>query len=396
MKCICTISTLLLLLFSGLANSDVRPEYSGAWYNSAQPGHGFSIEVISPERSSVFWYVYDTVGEPIFLFADGENVDNQIQAKVYYYEDMIWGIFDPSTINQVDWGTLTITFHDCQNATLEYDSDVQIEGQFFGSGQMPLNRLSSMDRFKCSDFPRSGIYSGYGGIHPAELNEPTFTGWGIVTETGNFNFFGGGMMMSGDLDSIDPSAHPISEDEYGWFGASGSIYFFNQGGTAISDVVRLGGMYDPDQIHWSYGAEATGERGWIALTKLNRQTGTSLALSDFTFWSNWMGIIKANTYLLGNVTFNSDGTFIFANPGNPEQSEKPTCSIQGKIGIPNPEMSLFDVSITFQECDYAAGTFTGHGAFIHGFNLSMQFRPMLQMSVWNGEGQGLVLSFNGG
>ena len=96
MKCICTITTVLLLLFSSLAKSDVRPEHSGAWYNSAQPGHGFSIEVINSERSSVFWYVYDTVGNPIFLFADGENFDNQIQAKVYYYEGMIWGIFDPA------------------------------------------------------------------------------------------------------------------------------------------------------------------------------------------------------------------------------------------------------------------------------------------------------------
>ena len=78
---------ILFLAVLGLSNTtlaEVRPEYSGSWYNPSQSGHGFSIEVISPEHTIAYWYTYDSVGNPIFLFADGTNAGDRIEAQVYF------------------------------------------------------------------------------------------------------------------------------------------------------------------------------------------------------------------------------------------------------------------------------------------------------------------------
>ena len=175
---------LFFVVLSHTAFSDVRPEYSGAWFNPDQSGHGFSIDVISAERSLAFWYAYDPFGNPIFLYAEGVNVGNRIEAQVYVFQGMVWGDFDPDTNQSFDWGTLTITFHDCGNATLEYDSILEYEsGETFGSGQMPLTHLASIDDFRCSDYPLSGIYEGY-----AIENNFVYFGVGVTNESGEINF----------------------------------------------------------------------------------------------------------------------------------------------------------------------------------------------------------------
>ena len=65
------IFVLAVFIHSGSALAEVRPEYSGSWYNPDQSGHGFSVEVLSTERSIAYWFTYDPFGNPIFLYADG-------------------------------------------------------------------------------------------------------------------------------------------------------------------------------------------------------------------------------------------------------------------------------------------------------------------------------------
>lgn len=140
------LTTFAFLLLNN-AGAEVRPEYSGAWYSPDQSGHGLSIEVLDETRSVAFWYTYTQDGHPTFLLADGVNTGNEILAKVYHHEGMIWGEFDPASLQQQEWGTLGIVFHDCMSASLNWDFTMS----GYGSGSLPLSRLSFIQGMGCNE-----------------------------------------------------------------------------------------------------------------------------------------------------------------------------------------------------------------------------------------------------
>jgi hypothetical protein len=121
---------------------------SGAWYNPEQPGHGLSVEVISPERAVVFWNTFDSQGDPVWLYIDGTIDGNVIVGDAYYVEGMVWGVFDPSTKNVRSWGTVTLEFNDCNSAELVWNS----EFPEYGQGQLRLSRLTSIHGLACHQF----------------------------------------------------------------------------------------------------------------------------------------------------------------------------------------------------------------------------------------------------
>ena len=152
--------TLLLLfstapLFGDFAN--VRPSWSGAWYNPDQSGHGISVEFLDDERTVFFWYTYDQDGEPIWLLAQGVNSEImltglfipsiRVEATAYYYEGMIWGEFDPNTKTRQEWGTIILDFPywDCNSAHMEWHPTM--EG--FTHGDTDLVRLTSLYGLDC-------------------------------------------------------------------------------------------------------------------------------------------------------------------------------------------------------------------------------------------------------
>jgi hypothetical protein len=78
------ISILLLSFFFSLAQADIRPEHSGAWYNHDQAGHGLSIQVLDDERTIAFWFTYTPYGFPMFLVINGIN-DGQVELERLSY-----------------------------------------------------------------------------------------------------------------------------------------------------------------------------------------------------------------------------------------------------------------------------------------------------------------------
>ena len=242
------IIAFIFLALSQSAFSEIRPEYSGSWFNPDQSGHGFSVEVLSSGRTIVYWYTYDPFGNSIFLFGDATNVGNSIQAQVYFLQGMVFGEFNPATNELFDWGTLTITFHDCTHATLKYDSILEYQsGESFGSGEMPLVRLASMDNFKCSDYPVSGIYSGY-----VIENNIVYFGTGIVNESGEINFVSSdGVLVFGQLS--------VENGRFGQLTASGSTVSFGAGNNPVVANFTASGDFTPDLIGVGYRIPSTGE-----------------------------------------------------------------------------------------------------------------------------------------
>jgi hypothetical protein len=137
------LAVILLFCWSSIS-AQILPEYSGAWYNRDQAGHGLSIEVISDERTIAYWYTYDFAGTPMWFLFDGVNVDNRVEATVYLFHNMFWGHFDPTFLNRQEVGTATIEFSGCDQAELTYSLG------YFGAGEIPLERLTHIAGMECN------------------------------------------------------------------------------------------------------------------------------------------------------------------------------------------------------------------------------------------------------
>ena len=134
----------ILLFFCSNLSAQILPEYSGAWYNRDQDGHGLNIEVIDEQRSIAFWYTYSFTGSPMWFLFDGVNLENRVEATVYFFDNMFWGQFDPSGLNRQEIGSAVIEFLGCDEARLTYSLG------FYGEGEISLERLTNIAGLKCN------------------------------------------------------------------------------------------------------------------------------------------------------------------------------------------------------------------------------------------------------
>jgi hypothetical protein len=134
------------LALAPAAQASLPPGMSGAWYNPAQSGHGLSVEVIAPNRALIFWYLYDTEGQPFFLYLDGRIEGRRIEATALAPTGLRFGSFDRSDFAMPEWGAVTIEFDDCNNGVLHWDAN----SDEFGSGSTQLKRLTRIHASDCS------------------------------------------------------------------------------------------------------------------------------------------------------------------------------------------------------------------------------------------------------
>ena len=116
--------------FTELGGSSVQEEpvvgleYSGSWYNSGQSGHGFSMEFGKAADGSptavVYWYTYDTLGNPIFLVGQGVQTENALELEFVSPYGMDYGEFDPDSVVRESGGTARFDFSDPDHATFSY------------------------------------------------------------------------------------------------------------------------------------------------------------------------------------------------------------------------------------------------------------------------------------
>lgn len=143
----------LLFLWSSIG-AQVRPEYSGMWYNPDQDGHGLSLEVLDAERSVGFWYRYDESGEPEWWLLKGTNhaattefgpeFGPYMKLEAYRFHGMIPGVWDPATNTRVHVTDLVIHFHDCNNITVTVFEPWSMSG-------IEMTRLTHIAGLKCVD-----------------------------------------------------------------------------------------------------------------------------------------------------------------------------------------------------------------------------------------------------
>jgi len=333
---------ILLLMLVGLVDtafSEIRPEYSGSWYNPSQTGHGFSIEIISPERAIVYWYAYDPAGNPIFLFADGTNSGDRIEADVYFLQGMVWGDFDPDTNQMHEWGTLTITFEDCSHATVDYDSTLLYENsEPFGSGQIPLQRLASIDGFQCSPVPVAGLYEG--NFYSEKLQQ-TIPGFVAIAPNGELSVLLDQTLVGVGRWSTEEREFSASARGFGTqVGLITTGISLSMSGV-FSAGYRMVGDYEVDESD-------AGSFDLFALPVLYRR---EIPLADI-----------AGSYRVKPLVTGADGRLTISESGAVSGSDDYGCAYAGQITLPDPQFNLIEFSISVSGCSSWNGTYRGYGA----------------------------------
>ena len=111
---------------SALSNEPpaIGPAHSGSWYWPDQDGHGFSMEFGELADGSplavIYWYTYDDQGNPIFMLGSGTPENNRVELDFTSPVGMIFGEFDPETVDREDGGQAEFEFQDRENGTFSY------------------------------------------------------------------------------------------------------------------------------------------------------------------------------------------------------------------------------------------------------------------------------------
>lgn len=138
-----------LLMGTSAGALEVTGGFTGWWGQPEQQNHGVIVAVSrlpSGEKTGVlYWAHYDEQGNPSWLFAQGDIEDDTIVARVFQFDGITFMQDQEDGVNfgeQV--GTMEVTFSDCLNGTVVFDTTV------VGSGEFPIARLTNQPGAQCS------------------------------------------------------------------------------------------------------------------------------------------------------------------------------------------------------------------------------------------------------
>ncbi|MCC5865215.1 MAG: hypothetical protein JJU31_08870 [Wenzhouxiangella sp.] len=141
------LGVLLILLFASSASA-IDADLSGNWASPGQPGHGLQVEVLPDGRAVVAWYVYDSFGNPLWLFGEGLIQGSGFRADM----DARAGAgfppnFDPDDVIVERWGWLEFVQNACNEAEVRWQS----QDPAYGSGNLELVRVTRIDGLGCRE-----------------------------------------------------------------------------------------------------------------------------------------------------------------------------------------------------------------------------------------------------
>jgi plastocyanin len=122
---------------------------SGAWYNAAQSGHGFLVEVLPNNVMLAIWFVYSPDGtRQNWILAQGsyDPASSTVTLPAYFYENGRFPPnFDPARVTSTPWGSLTLSFTDCNNGVASWTPTVA----GYSAGSLAITRLSGIAGMTC-------------------------------------------------------------------------------------------------------------------------------------------------------------------------------------------------------------------------------------------------------
>lgn len=122
-------------------------DYTGAWYDPGQSGHGLLINQLQDGRLLVYWFTYDRSGALAWFGGTGPLQGTQALISVHRAQGpggRFLPNFDPERISQTAIGTLSLRFESCERGRVDFALDAE-----FGSGSMALDRLTTPQHVRC-------------------------------------------------------------------------------------------------------------------------------------------------------------------------------------------------------------------------------------------------------
>lgn len=131
--------------------------YSGSWYDPASNGQGLTFGVLPGGGAIAYWFTYDPGGNQAWLLALGESSGVRVEfPEVFAFQGTSFGEeFDAEAITSTEWGSLSFTFDTCGAGTLSYRGPDD-----WGSGSMPLVRLTELDAHTCEPPDAAPLHRG--------------------------------------------------------------------------------------------------------------------------------------------------------------------------------------------------------------------------------------------
>lgn len=129
---------------------------SGHWFNPDQSGHGITLTMVDPSFVVMVWHVFDSQGNPMTLYMEGDVSGRRIDGTAYAPTGMRFGQFDSAELELPVWGEFTFEFDSCTNAELSWYA----EDPIFGSGSIPFERLAFTHGLECSLPPPNELPTG--------------------------------------------------------------------------------------------------------------------------------------------------------------------------------------------------------------------------------------------
>ena len=153
MKYLTLITLYVSLMFTTLVRADIeiQPGLSGAWVANAS-GQGVFVNIARTNDQPNFvltWYAYLN-GNQVWLIGS-QSFDyglQQLTIPMSIPSGADWGDnFVENDVQRTEWGSVTVNFTDCNNGTLQYDSN----NVAFGANTIPLIRLTTTDGLSCDE-----------------------------------------------------------------------------------------------------------------------------------------------------------------------------------------------------------------------------------------------------
>ncbi len=142
---------------AAFAPMPVNGYLTGSWYDTAHGGEGILTQVLDKDSQTrtlfVTWYTFDNAGIPFWLVAQADFPigTTQLQNVPVFYGTGggFAGNFTPP-ITRTSWGTMNISFPDCQHIQFSYNGATStINGGPGGSGQRNWSRLGAINSLNC-------------------------------------------------------------------------------------------------------------------------------------------------------------------------------------------------------------------------------------------------------
>ncbi len=128
----------------------IQVAHTALWYNPEQNGHGINVQILENNRLLMYWYVYDSIGQPLWLIGIGDYQGNTAYLNVSILSGAKFPPnFDTNDVNMQDWGTMELEFSGCNNGTFKWTPLANDKG--YTAGEMPLVRLTNTLGLECSE-----------------------------------------------------------------------------------------------------------------------------------------------------------------------------------------------------------------------------------------------------